>query len=133
MNLLYAVGKASKNPPLIINLFYRGNPDSEEIIALIGKGITFDSGGLNIKPTGSMETMYLDKCGACTVFSTFLGAIENKMKLNISCSMAFAENFVNENSYRPSDIIKSHKGFTVEILNTDAEGRLILADAISWT
>ena len=80
-----------------------------------------------------METMYLDKCGACTVFSTFLGAIENKMKVNISCTMAFAENSISGNSYRPSDIIKSHKGYTVEVLNTDAEGRLILAVALSWT
>lgn len=80
-----------------------------------------------------METMYLDKCGACTVLAAFLGAVENKTKLNLSCTVAFAENSISENSYRPSDIIKSHKGYTVEILNTDAEGRLILADAISWT
>ena len=75
--MLYAIGKASKNPPLIINLFYKGDQNSEEIMALIGKGITFDAGGLNIKTTGYMENMYLDKSGACTVLAAFLGAVEN--------------------------------------------------------
>lgn len=68
LRMHYAVGKASANEPIAINLTYKGNPESKENIALIGKGLTFDAGGLNIKPTGFMETMYIDKCGACTVF-----------------------------------------------------------------
>lgn len=79
MNLLYAVGKGSVNPPALVNLVYKGNPTSEEFHSLIGKGITFDCGGLNIKPTGYMETMYMDKAGSCAVLAAFEGAVKMKM------------------------------------------------------
>jgi len=131
--LLHAVGKGSKNKPLLINLSFTNDPDSEETHAFVGKGMVFDAGGLNIKPTGSMEDMYMDKAGACAVFSAFSQAVELNLKINLTCTMAFAENFLGEEAYRPSDIIKSRKGLTVEIGNTDAEGRLILADAMTWT
>ena len=103
------------------------------MIGLVGKGITFDSGGLHLKPYGSMETMYLDKSGACSVLSVARGAIEMNLKINFTVTLGFAENSIDANSYKPSEIIKSHRGLTVEINNTDAEGRLVLADCISWT
>lgn len=80
-----------------------------------------------------METMYMDKHGACSVLAAFRCAAENNFKVNLVCSIGLVENFISSNCYRPSDIITSHKGITVEIGNTDAEGRLVLADIISWT
>lgn len=100
---------------------------------MIGKGITFDNGGMNIKPTGFMEDMFMDKGGACAVIASFKAAVKLRLKKNIILTVPFAENSCDGNSYWPSDIIESHKGLTVEIKNTDAEGRLILADAMSWT
>jgi leucyl aminopeptidase len=79
-----------------------------------------------------METMYMDKHGACSVLAAFRYAVENNLKVNVSCSIGLVENFVSSNCYRPSDIITSFKGLTVEIGNTDAEGRLVLADVIAW-
>lgn len=76
--------------------------------------------------------MFLDKCGACTVLSVFRYAVELNLKVNLSCTVGFAENSVSNNSYRPSDIIKSYKGIEVEIGNTDAEGRLVMADCITY-
>ena len=117
----------------MINLTFKNDPTSEDTHAFVGKGVVFDAGGLNIKPTGFMEDMYMDKAGACAVFAAFSQAVEMDLKVNLTCTMAFAENFLGEEAYRPSDIIKSRKGLTVEIGNTDAEGRLILADAMTWT
>lgn len=134
LKLLDAVGQGSKNPRIALNLTYKGDPDNpEKLVALVGKGLCFDAGGLNIKPTGSMETMYMDKSGACNMLSIFKCVVDLKMKVNVTCSLGFVENFVSETSYRPSDIIKSAKGLTVEIGNTDAEGRLVLADLMTWT
>lgn len=117
---MHAVGRASKNPPIFINLSYNGNPQSDKWVAFVGKGVCFDSGGLNLKPTTGIKDMHLDKHGACSVFSAFQTIVEEKIKINVTCSMGYVENFVSENSYRPSDIIKSRKGLTVEIGNTDA-------------
>lgn len=130
---MHAVGRASKNAPTFINIKYQGNPDSNEWVAFVGKGVCFDAGGLNIKPTSGIKDMFLDKHGACSVFSAFQTLVEEKAKVNITVSMGFVENFVASNSYRPSDIITSRKGLTVEIGNTDAEGRLVLADCMNWT
>lgn len=113
-----------------MHLEYEGG--SGDFVALIGKGMTFDAGGLNIKPTGFMEDMYMDKAGACAVLSAFYYIVEKQLPINVSCTVAFAENFLGEEAYRPSDIITSRKGLTVEIGNTDAEGRLILADAMHY-
>ena len=130
---MHAVGRASKNEPAFINLCYNGNPDCDNWIAFVGKGVCFDTGGLNIKPTSSIGSMFLDKHGACSVFSAFKTIVEEKLKVNVTVSMGFVENSVGQNSYRPSDIFKSRKGLTVEIGNTDAEGRLVLADCMNWT
>ncbi len=111
-----------------------GNPErGDDVLALVGKGVCFDSGGLNLKPTKAIEEMWLDKGGAVTVLSIFKAVVELKLKVNLVVSAAFVENLVGSDCYHPSDIIKSHKGLTVEIGNTDAEGRLILADAMSYT
>jgi leucyl aminopeptidase len=133
LNLHHAVGRASKNPPILINLTYRGNPQSTEMHSLVGKGLTFDAGGLHVKPYGSMEDMYIDKAGASTMLAVFKGIVQMEMKVNVTVTLGMAENFIASNAYRPSDIIKSHQGLTVEVKNTDAEGRLVLADAMSWT
>lgn len=92
----------------------------------------YDSGGLSLKPTSSMMEMYEDKTGACTVLETFRAIVEMKLPINVVCGVAFAENSVGSDAYRNSDIIQSYKGLSVEIQNTDAEGRLILADTMSY-
>lgn len=133
MNLLYNVGKSAESEPRLVVVHYKGNPVSDDIeLALVGKGITYDTGGLNIKGTGAMETMYCDKGGACAVLSALHGALELGLKKNVAFAIALAENSIDGKSYKPSDIITSMKGLTVEIGNTDAEGRLVLADAFTY-
>merc|ERR1712194_72859 len=97
-----------------------------------GKGVTYDSGGLNMKPTNFIENMYLDMSGAAIVLASLRAAVELKVPKNIMVCLALAENAVDANSYYPHQILKSHAGMTVEVRNTDAEGRLCLADAMSW-
>lgn len=134
LNLIYAVGRGAARRPCLVNLKYEGNPNnSTDVIALVGKGVCFDAGGLNLKPTKAIEEMWMDKGGACAVLSTFKAVVEQKLPVNLVASLAFVENLVGSDCYHPSDIIKSHKGLTVEIGNTDAEGRLILCDAMSYT
>jgi leucyl aminopeptidase len=133
MNLFHAVGKSAQTEPRLIILKYKGNQISDEIShCILGKGLTYDTGGLNLKPTGYMEEMFLDKHGACNAIATFKYLAKLDVKLNIICALAVAENSIDSKSYKPSDIIKSRKGFTVEIGNTDAEGRLCLVDALSY-
>lgn len=130
LNLIEAVGRGSANEPYFLQLEYIGDKETDSNIALVGKGITFDTGGYNLKPTGSMETMKIDKAGASTVFAvTRLIALLN-MKVNINTFIPLAENCISNNSLKPSDVVTSASGKTVEIMNTDAEGRLILADAL---
>ncbi len=132
MNLLLGVGAGSIVRPRLIEIEYRGAKTSKEKILFVGKGVCFDSGGLNIKVGDSMKTMRMDMAGAATVLGIIKSAAELRMKKNIVVLMACVENLVDSNSYRPGDIIKSYSGLTVENLNTDAEGRLILADALSF-
>lgn len=133
MNLFYNVGKGAACEPRCMVIEYRGNPDSDEIdLALVGKGITYDTGGLNLKPTGYMEDMYGDKNGSVAVIGALHGCLALKPKKNIVFAMAFADNAIDANSYKPSDIITSMKGLTVQIGNTDAEGRLVLADTFTY-
>lgn len=112
--LLHAVGRASVNKPAFVNLSYNGNPDSQDWLAFVGKGVCFDSGGLDIKPAAGMLSMFLDKHGATSVLSAFESIVKEKLHINVTCSIGLVENFINQNSYRPSDIIKSRKGLTVE-------------------
>ena len=132
MGALLAVSSGSATPPKLIVLQYEGAGD-EKPYALVGKGVTFDAGGLNIKPTGSMEEMKYDMCGAAGVLGAFLSAVEMKLPINLVCVVPSVENTVDGASYRPSDVLHTHAGISVEVLNTDAEGRLILCDALSYT
>lgn len=133
MNLFLAVSQGSRFPPRLIILEYKGNKKSEERYALVGKGITFDTGGLNLKGTGFMETMKSDMAGAATIMSVLKTLSELKIKKNVIAILPFCENMISQTAYKPGDVFKSYSGKTVEILNTDAEGRLILADALSYT
>lgn len=127
-----AVGKGSVNPPVVIVTEYIAKPKAKIDIGLVGKGITFDSGGLSIKPSTNLHYMKSDMGGAAVV----LGVVElvAKLKLNVNLVgiVASAENAVDKNSYRPGDVINSYSGKTIEIIDTDAEGRLVLADGLSY-
>jgi len=128
------VGKGALSEPRCVIVDYRGNPESDQVdVALVGKGLTFDTGGLNLKPTRAIEDMHLDKGGACAVMGALRGALDLNLQKNVVFVMALAENAIGAGVYKPGDIIKSLKGHTVEVGNTDAEGRLVLADAITYT
>ena len=133
MNLFHAVGKSATSEPRAIFVHYQGNKDSQEIdLALVGKGVTFDTGGLNLKPTGYIEDMYGDKNGACAVIGALHGCLDLQPEKNIVFAIGLAENAIDAKSYKPGDIITSMKGLTVHIGNTDAEGRLVLADTMTY-
>jgi len=133
MGLLLAVNRGScRMPCFFIILDYRGNPKSGDKTVVVGKGITFDTGGLNLKPTGSMETMKCDMAGAAAVLGLIQAASALQLPFNITGVIATTENSIGSNSYKPGDVYSSYAGTTVEIGNTDAEGRLILADALAY-
>src|SRR3989344_1353837 len=132
MNLILNVGKAGSAAPRLIAIEYHGNPSSKEKVLFVGKGVCFDTGGLNIKTGDYMLGMRMDMAGAATVLGIMKTAAELKLKKNIVGIMVCVENLVDTSAYRPGDIIKSYSGKTVENLNTDAEGRLILADALAY-
>jgi len=134
MNLLLAVGGGSAEQPRFIHLTYRPkDADASTLqIALVGKGLTYDAGGYNIKPTGSLEDMKIDMAGAAAVLGAMKAIRAFAPKVIVHGIVPSAENLVSHNAYKPGDIIRSHNGKTVEIMNTDAEGRLILADALSY-
>jgi leucyl aminopeptidase len=132
MGALLAVSSGSATPPKLIVLQYRGAGDARPY-ALVGKGVTFDTGGMNLKPTGSMEEMKYDMCGAAGVLGACLAAAELKLPVNLACVVPSVENMPDGSGYRPGDVLRTHAGITVEVLNTDAEGRLILCDALSYT
>lgn len=127
-----AVGQGSKNQPKLIILEHNHGPKNEKPIVLVGKAVTFDTGGISLKPGSAMDEMKFDKCGGCTVLGIMKAVSELKLPLNIVGIIPSVENMPDGESYRPGDIIKLYSGKTAEILNTDAEGRLILADALSY-
>lgn len=133
LGLLLAVNRGSNLDPAFIVLSYQGAPDSEEHTVLIGKGVTYDTGGLNIKPTGSMESMKCDMAGAALVLGVIRAVATLGLPLNVSVVIPSTENAICAQSFKPGDVYVSHQGKSVEIGNTDAEGRLILADALSYT
>ncbi len=133
MGLLLAVNQGSSRDPAFIVMEYRGNPQSKEKTAIVGKGITFDTGGLNLKVAANIETMKLDMSGAAAVLGTMYAAAALKLKVNLVGVVPTTENAIGPKSYKPGDVFTSYLGKTVEINNTDAEGRLILADALSYT
>lgn len=132
MGLLLAVNRGSSLEPAFIIMEYKGNPKSKDVTVVLGKGITYDTGGLNLKPTGSMETMRCDMGGAATVMGTLMAVAALGLKVNVTGVIASTENCIDAHSYKPGDVYQSHAGKTVEIGNTDAEGRLVLADALSY-
>jgi leucyl aminopeptidase len=133
MGLLLAVNKGSSTPPQLVVLKYQGAPKQASWCALVGKGITFDSGGLNLKGSGNIETMRMDMAGAAAVLYGFKAIAELGLKKNIYAILPITENMLSNNSYRPGDVFTAFNGKTIEIGNTDAEGRLILADALAYT
>ena len=131
MGSLLAVGRGSANPPKLIALKYDGGGDAKPYV-LVGKGITFDSGGLNLKTQGGIEEMKFDMCGGATVMGTFVAAVGMKLPVNLVVIVPAVENMPDADAYRPSDVLTSMSGKTIEVGNTDAEGRLILCDALTY-
>ncbi|GGY34303.1 putative cytosol aminopeptidase [Rhodanobacter panaciterrae] len=130
---LLAVSRGSVNKPRLIALEYKGGNDGDKPYAFVGKGVTFDSGGISLKPGAGMEEMKFDMGGAAGVLGAFVAAVKMGLKLNLVCVVPSVENMPDGDSYRPSDVLTSLSGLTIEVLNTDAEGRLILCDALTWT
>ena len=132
MKAFLEVGKGSEHKPRLIVMRYMGNDDSDERIGLVGKGLTYDTGGYSLKPSTSMDTMKSDMGGAAAVIGTMQALAKNKAKKNVVAVVAACENAISGGSYKPGDIIGSMAGKTIEVLNTDAEGRLTLVDAITY-
>jgi leucyl aminopeptidase len=129
---IIGVGSGSSNPPRMIELRYRGGRAREAPIALSGKGISFDSGGLSIKPADAMEWMKSDMGGAASILATMRVIAELKPRINVIAAIPSAENMPGGSAIRPGDVLRHRNGKTSEVLNTDAEGRLILADSLSY-
>ena len=129
---LLAVGQGSARPPRLIVIEHRGGPKKQAPLALVGKAITFDTGGISIKPAANMEDMIFDKCGGMAVLGAMAAIAELNVKRNVVGIIASAENMPSGEAYRPGDIITTYDGKHIEIINTDAEGRVVLADAIAY-
>jgi leucyl aminopeptidase len=132
MGALLSVARGSHQPPKFIVLEYRGGKAKEAPVVLVGKGITFDTGGISIKPAPEMDEMKYDMCGAASVLGSFKACAEMKLPLNLVGLIPTTENMPGGGASRPGDIVTSLSGQTIEILNTDAEGRLILCDALTY-
>ncbi|MEQ7917999.1 leucyl aminopeptidase [Xanthomonas sp. WHRI 1810A] len=132
MGSFLAVAQGSAQPPRLIVMNYAGGKKADKPFVLVGKGITFDTGGISIKPAAGMDEMKFDMCGAASVFGTLRAVLELQLPINLVCILACAENMPSGTSTRPGDIVKTMSGQTVEILNTDAEGRLVLCDALTY-
>lgn len=130
---LLAVARGSANEPRLVILQWNGGKEGDRPYAFVGKGITFDTGGISIKPGPGMEEMKFDMGGAAGVLGAFVAAVEMKLPVNLVCVVPAVENMPDGNSYRPGDVLTSLAGITIEVLNTDAEGRLILCDALTYT
>lgn len=130
-NALLAVAQGSTEPPYLIRLHYKPRGRSSKVVNLVGKGITFDSGGLSIKTAAGMETMKCDMAGAAAVLATMQAIAALKPRVEVRAYIPTCENMINGHATRPGDVVRAMNGKSIEILNTDAEGRLILADALS--
>ncbi|MEV0187365.1 leucyl aminopeptidase [Kitasatospora purpeofusca] len=126
---LLGVGNGSANPPRLVKVAYT-HPKAKATLAFVGKGITYDSGGISLKPAGHNETMKCDMAGAAAVFAAVVAAKRLGLQVNVTAWLALAENMPSGSATRPGDVLRMYGGKTVEVLNTDAEGRLVLADAI---
>ena len=132
MGAFLAVARGSRQPPKLIVLEYQGGKRDAPPIALVGKGITFDTGGISIKPAAEMDEMKFDMCGAASVLGSMKAIAQMKLPLNVVGVIPTTENMPGGNAIKPGDIVTTMSGQTVEILNTDAEGRLILCDALTY-
>ncbi|WP_432745243.1 leucyl aminopeptidase [Haemophilus influenzae] len=133
MNAYLAVSKGSENRAYMSVLTFNNAPDKNaKPIVLVGKGLTFDAGGISLKPAADMDEMKYDMCGAASVFGTMKAIAELNLPLNVIGVLAGCENLPDGNAYRPGDILTTMNGLTVEVLNTDAEGRLVLCDALTY-
>lgn len=132
MKAYWEVAKASENKPRFITMRYMGNPDSDEILGFVGKGLTFDTGGYSLKPAASMLTMKSDMGGSAAVIGAISAVAKRQLKINVIAVVAACENMISGGAYRPGDIIGSRGGKTIFIQSADAEGRLTLIDAVDY-
>ena len=128
----YDISKGSINKPRLVHLKYNENKGYKKIV-LIGKGVTFDTGGISLKPSDHMYDMRLDKAGAVTIFGIIKTAHDLCLPIEIDPIMGFSENMISNNAFKPGDVIKTRSGKTIEIMNTDAEGRILLADLFEYS
>ena len=133
MNALLGVGQGSANPSKIVIMSWKGSSKKDKPLALVGKGVAFDTGGISLKPAGGMEDMTMDMGGAGVVAGTMLSLAKRKAKANVIGLVGLVENMPSSTAQRPGDIVKSMKGDTIEVINTDAEGRLVLSDILWYT
>jgi len=129
---LLAVNQGSAREPRFIVLEYTGGKEGAAPVALVGKGLTFDAGGISIKPAAQMDEMKFDMCGSATVLGIFKAVIEMNLQVNLMGVIVSTENLPGPAAYKPGDIVTSYKGLTIEVQNTDAEGRIILSDALAY-
>ena len=132
MGAFHGVAQGAKEPAKMIIVEYKGGRKSQKPIALVGKGLTFDSGGISIKPSAKMDEMKFDMCGSATVLGVLRAVSKLKPRINIIFAIGSTENMPGSNAQRPGDIVTAYNGKTIEVLNTDAEGRLVLADVLSY-
>ena len=132
MNALLAVARGTHQPPKLIVLHYKGGRTNEKPVVLVGKGVTFDTGGISLKPAAEMDEMKYDMCGAASVLGTIKAVARMALPINLTVIVPATENMPGGNATRPGDIVTAMSGQTIEILNTDAEGRLILCDALTY-
>jgi leucyl aminopeptidase len=128
---MLAVGRASRHDSKLIHLAYKPK-NAKKVVTLVGKGLTYDSGGLSLKPATSMVTMKMDKAGACAVLGIMKAVSELKLDVEVHGFIGAVENMIGGDAYKPDDVLVSRKGDTIEVRNTDAEGRLVLADVLDY-
>ncbi|MEW5756539.1 MAG: leucyl aminopeptidase [Pseudomonadota bacterium] len=133
MGSLLSVARGSRQPPKLIILKYNGGVPKDKPVVLVGKGLTFDAGGISLKPAAAMDEMKYDMCGAASVLGTIQAVMDMKLPINLIGVIPSSENLPDGNANKPGDIVTSMSGQTIEILNTDAEGRLILCDALTYS
>ena len=133
MGALLSVARGSRQPPKLITVEYRGGSETQPPVALVGKGLTFDAGGISLKPAAEMDEMKYDMCGGAAVLGTLKAVAELHLPINVVGVIPSSENLPDGNANKPGDIVTSMSGQTIEVLNTDAEGRLILCDALTYT
>ena len=133
MNALLGVGQGSIRGSYLVTMEWNGAKNNSKPLAFVGKGVCFDTGGISLKPAKFMEDMTYDMAGSATVVGLMKNLAVRKAKINAVGVVGLVENMPGGNAQRPGDIVKSYSGKTIEILNTDAEGRLVLADALTFT